>query len=53
MSLTIEGVSEVPRGDLVDYSNKFVHNYPIVIHCTMSKVSIEKDPENVFFKAQS
>ena len=38
MSVTIEGVGFQPKEGLVDSSNKFIHNYPIVIRTTLSMV---------------
>ena len=39
MSVTIEGVGFQPREGLVDNSNKFIHNYPIIMKSTLSQVS--------------
>ena len=47
MSVTIEGVGFQPKEGLVDNSNKFIHNYPIVIRTTLSMVSLKGTEPNI------
>ena len=44
MSVTIEGVGFQAKEGLVDNSNKFIHNYPIIIKSTLSQVSPSQYP---------
>ena len=51
MSVMIDGAEAIlvdrNKGDVIDYSNKNIHNYPMIIKCTLSKVRRELVGEKV------
>ena len=51
MSVMIDGAEAIlvdrNKGDVIDYSNKNIHNYPMIIKCTLSKVRRELVDEKV------